>query len=58
MMNGLPKISVYARIRSFLEVMRSANATAAAVEARRAPQRRDLIRLGINPEAFAAIRRI
>lgn len=49
---------VVAAIMDFLDNMEAARASAAAVEARVSPRAADLRRLGIDPRAFARIRRM
>lgn len=51
------RTSVLDRINEFFSDLASAQAVAAAVEARARPRTSDLVRLGIDPAAFAKIGR-
>lgn len=44
-------------IRGMFDVFDSARAVSAAVQGRRSPRPRDLVRLGIDPEQFSRIGR-
>jgi hypothetical protein len=51
------KPNLFNRIGGFFAVLGAASATAAAVEAKRVPNSRDLEILGVDPKAFNSIRR-
>lgn len=50
------KASLLSRVGSLFDILGAARDAAAAVEAHRAPNTRALKTLGIDPEAFKAIR--
>lgn len=51
------RIRLFDNTRDVFAILRSANSVAAAVETGARPRKGDLVRLGIDPNAFGSIRR-
>lgn len=56
-MIAAPRTGAFEGVKAFFAMLGSANAVAAAVESRAKPRAADLVRLGIDPAAFATIGR-